>query len=361
MCPEIINNKPMNKDEDYSNEYRYLEILQKSKDIVLLTDHGKEDIYKNVRLNVKKIVQKSRFRKLIPEWILEGFMLYLLGLIRRNVIYVTFGTNRSSYLLMLLQKMTSLLTKPQVHIMFDCLWEPRPGVFGKLIITIRKYFVNSVVEKCIVYGKKDIETFNKVFGISKDRLYFLPYHHTLDNSEYNVIEGDYIFSGGTDGRDYDMLLNVCNELSLPLKIATLNQDIIAKAKDHKNFEIKSVTSEVFRDWMAGCRIVVIPWSRNIIRTGGHQTMINAMLMGKPLLCYNEDIAEGYIENNKTGIVIPFGNNNEFKEKLLTLYNSKEDRDRLGLAGKRWVIENKMNQKEWVKKLYNLAAYCYYTR
>lgn len=341
--------------------YPYLNILKGKKDFLFLTDHGGKDIFKGLRINIREKVKESNFLKRFPEWVVVGCALFFMGLKKKNVVYVTFGVSKSTYLLMSFQKIFGHIIEPKPHVMFDCLWEPREGIWGKIIINVRKYLVNSVVTKCIVYGKKDIETFNKVLGIPKDKLFFLPYHHTLDGFEYDVMEGNYIFSGGTDGRDYDLLLKVCRELSLPLKIATMNKDIINRARNDKLFEVRTVNTHEFREWMAKSRIVVIPWGKSILRTGGHQTMINAMLMGKPLICYNEDIAEGYVENNKTGIVVPYGNVGEFKEKIFLLYNSSEKREKLGRAARQWVIDNKLNQRDWVYKVYELAAYCFYNQ
>ncbi|MDY6895577.1 MAG: hypothetical protein SVO01_09215, partial [Thermotogota bacterium] len=263
--------------------YPYLNMLENEKDFIFLTDHGEKNLFKNIRVNVLDLIAERKFLKIFPQWLLEGLFLFFLGIAKKDVVFVTFGANKRAYVLMILQWLFRPFITPKVHVMFGCLWEPRKGIFGKIIICIRRYLVHNVVEKCIVNGKTDIESFNRVLGISKDKLVFFPYHHTLHGFKYNVVDGDYIFAGGTDGRDYDLLMKICDELSLPLKIATLDQDVIKKASNYQFADVKTVTPQEYRDLMAGSRIVTIPYGKSIIlRTGGHQTMVNAMLMGKPL-------------------------------------------------------------------------------
>lgn len=357
------------KTEDNAVEdLSYLEKAFSQRDIVFISDHGDQDLLRGLRINIRERISALKIFKFMPNQLILGFALYFVGLFKKNAVFITFGNQKSTYILMLLQKLFNKFIKPNPHILVDCLWEPKNNFFGRNIIKLRAYLVNNVISKCIVYGKKDIDSFHKTLGISYDKLLFLPYHHTLRglNCDINsinkyIVDGDYIFSGGTDGRDYDSLMKVCDELSLPLKIATLDKEIINKGRNNKLFEIRSMSPKEFRYLMAGSRLVVIPYGKNILRTGGHQTFLNAMLMGKAVIIYNADIAEGYILNGVNGIIIHYGDINSLRLKIYELYHSKEKREKIGKNAKQYMINNKLNQEEWVYRIYNIAARAYYTQ
>lgn len=344
---------------DDKEKYEFLEMALARKDIMILADHGVSEAYNSIRINICNVISRNWVAKLLPRWAVIGITLYTFGLFKTNVVYLTYGNNKSSYILMILQKIFSKIIKPRPHIMFDCLWEGENGILRKILVKIRANLVNSVASKCIVYGKKDVDKFNKILGISRDKLLFMRYHHTLKNSKYaeevEVREGDYIFSGGTPGREFSPLLNICTELKIPLKIATFDPDIIEKGRGNPLFEIRSTSPEGFLHLMANSRMVVVPYGKSILRTGGHQTMLNAMKMGKPLIVYNEDIAEGYVISGVNGIIIIYGNTNGLKNELERLFYDKEYRDRLRILTKEWVKKNDLSQDRWAKNVYNLAA------
>ncbi len=329
------------------------------RDVLFLTDHGEQDLFEGLRVNVMNDPLVQKMSRFMPKWLALALILYYLGLVKKNVVYVTFGNQKSIYLLMFLQILFKKVIKPKPHIIFDCLWDRGDGFMRTMVVKLRAALVNHGISKCIVYGEKDIEKFNRELGIDFEKLVFVHYHHTLTGFNGVQQEGDYIFSGGTPGRDYKVLMEVCNGLLIPLKIATKNQEVIDNGKNNDLFEIRPTTSEEFRRWMAGCRLVVMPFEKEIARTVGHQTFLNAMMMGKAIIIYNEEFAYGYIQNGSTGVVVPYGDVEELKIKISELYHSKAHRTMLGMRARKWVIDKGLDQTQWVYKVYNIAAGEYY--
>lgn len=338
----------------------YLKRAFTNRDIIFLTDHGEEDLFEGLRINIRREISRTTMLKYFPEWLSVGLGLFFRGLLKRNVVYVTFGTFRSTYLLMALQKLFSRIGKPKPHVIFGCLWEGGDGFVRRAIVEIRARLINSVISKCIVNGEKDLETFDEILKIPREKLAFVRYHHTLKNFTDEIKEKDYIFSGGTPGREYEPLIEICSELSIPLKIATSDKNVIDKGRGYASLEIKKTSEEEFRRWMAESRLVVLPFSNKIARTVGHQTIVNAMLMGKPVIVYNEDPAAGYIEDGVTGIVVQYGELDKLRDKIYELYNSKQEREKIGKAAMGWVNNNNLSQEEWVYRVYDIAAREFYT-
>jgi glycosyltransferase involved in cell wall biosynthesis len=333
-----------------------------NRDVIFLTDHIRKDfLFNGLRINVHNIISRSKTLKVLPESLSVTILLFWLGVTNSNAVFVTFGNQRYTYFLMLLQIISRMFIKPKPHILFDCLWETGDTPIRKLVVKLRAYLVNSVISKCIVYGKRDLDTFNKLLGISKEKLALLRYHTTVGESEFRdrISDGDYIFSGGT-GRDYEKLLQICIELSYPLKIATHDTDIIRKAGSHSHIEVRTTTDEEFMEWMANSRLVVLPYGKQLLRTGGHQTFLNAMLMGKVVIVY-QGIDDGYILDGINGVVIPDSDSDILRTRIVDYYTSKKKREELGRAAKEWVLTNKLTKQQWVYGLYDIAAAEYYKR
>ena len=85
------------------------------------------------------------------------------------------------------------------------------------------------------------------------------------------------------------------------------------------------------------------------------------MLKKAVIIYNEAIAEGYMENGNTGIVVQYGDKTTLKEKIHELHNLSQRRKKLGEEAFKWVNDARLNQKEWVDRVYNIAAAEYYRR
>jgi glycosyltransferase involved in cell wall biosynthesis len=55
--------------------------------------------------------------------------------------------------------------------------------------------------------------------------------------------------------------------------------------------------------MAGARLVVLPLKGGLLHSGGQQTYLNAMALGKPVIVADDCGADEYIMHNVTGIVL----------------------------------------------------------
>ena len=323
--------------------------------IKIYTDHGIDDILPGFRVNLKKKYSNSRWKHFFPQ--LVGFPLYLFfhRFINPQCIYVTFGNSISTYILMTLQFIFSLFLKPRPHVLFDCLWETNRSLRNKITVAVRSFLVHQVISKVVVYCQSDIIKFNTALKIERQKLIFIPYHHTLEEFSIKTTDNGFIFSGGDPFRDYAPLIQVCEELQIPLKIATHKVSELDYNKTSDLFVIRPTTPQVYNEWLSSCRFMVLPFCSNIPRTVGHQTFINAMLLEKPVVFYNKEIAEGYITNGVNGIVIESGDYSNFKDAIFKLYHSPELRLQIGQKARESILKANLCPEEWVLRTYNSVS------
>jgi len=204
--------------------------------------------------------------------------------------------------------------------MFDFLLDrKRRGVIG-LFEKIKMHVLNRVVDLCIIWGQTDIETFAKEYNLPKSKLLFHPFHITLEKYQFDIFDGGYIFAGGNGGRDYKTLIEALKQIELPVFIATTLPNISSLATSYKHITVRGITPDEFREKMAGCTIFVECHDIDFFRTAGHQTILNAMWMGKPVVLADRKSAKGYITDGTDGLVVDAGDIEALRSKIIALLN-----------------------------------------
>lgn len=328
--------------------------LAASKDVRIIADHGDLRYFKYIRINVLKTMPAFLKRYPIVNGIASGLFLYYESLKFKNPIFLTYAGKRG-LVLAAIQYLLSPFVKPKPHVMFDCLFEPGRTVWAELCLRSKVAIINSVVDTCVVYGVPDVQNFSSVLGIKREKMRFVRYHNTVQGFSFETKDGGYVFSGGTEGREFEPLIDACLELRIPLRIATQNKKLIRRWAGHPFIQVRSVTIPEFVTWMAESRLVVVPHGKSILRTGGHQTFINAMWMGKAVILYNSDIAKGYVTHGKDAIVVEYGDHNALRESVRLLFLSAEIRESLGKEAKRTTRAMGLTGVQWAKRVYSIAA------
>ena len=193
--------------------------------------------------------------------------------------------------------------KPPV-VMIDCLWSRPRSRRDLLSKRVLFRLVTRVVSKFVVWTTREIEDYSAEFGLPKSKFYHIPFHHTLEGFEYEVSDGDYIFSGGDGHRDYVTLVEAVRGLPHKLVIATRCTDWQAGRSLPSNVEARPTSPKDFRNLMAGSRLVVVAMGAGHLHVGGEQTYLNAMALGKPVIVTDDRGAPDYIQHGVSGLIVP---------------------------------------------------------
>jgi glycosyltransferase involved in cell wall biosynthesis len=160
------------------------------------------------------------------------------------------------------------------------------------------------VDCLIVWAPAVAERYHASLGVPREIMVPLHYHHTLIGHRFPPpTRGDYLFSGGDSMRDYVTLLEAVRGLPLPVRIATRWRPP-AGLSVPDNVTLASSNDAEFRALLAGARLVVLPLETDTLRTSGQQSYLNAMALGKPVIVTDLRDAPFYIEDGKTGRLVP---------------------------------------------------------
>jgi len=210
----------------------------------------------------------------------------------------------------MLGNMVALLSAFLPHkvpiLMIDCLWyEPR----GRLRLWLKRLQFRlqaKTVREFVVWASHEVKDYARMFRLPEGKFKYIPFHHTLEGFDYKVEDGNYIFSGGDGNRDYRCLLEAVRGLDVKVRIATRVTDWNEGAEIPPGVEAGGTSPEEFRKLMAGAKIVVLPLRGGFLLSGGQQTFLNAMALGKPVVVADDKGAHDYIQSGVNGYVAPSG-------------------------------------------------------
>lgn len=192
-------------------------------------------------------------------------------------------------------------------LMVDCLWDRPRDPFLLWAKRIRFRLVSRAVSKFVVWASREVRDYAATFLVPEEKFLHIPHHHTLEGYEYQVSSGNYIFSGGDGNRDYQTLISAVRGLGIKVVIATRRTDWHGGMSVPSEVVAFPASHSDFRKWMAGSRIVVVPMEKGHLHTGGEQTYLNAMAMGKPVIVGDNLGATDYIQHGVNGLIVPSGN------------------------------------------------------
>jgi glycosyltransferase involved in cell wall biosynthesis len=278
----------------------------------VIADHGDEKNFVGHRKGVvlgasfwqKPFFKRGRFS--VISKIALGAKCWWTGLLYKEpAVFVTCTAN--GLVLAAFQCLASPFVRPRVHLVFDFLLEHRRRGLGGLIDGLKMALIKRCVDQCVVWGRADVDAYAKEYDLPRDRLHFHTFHITLEDYQFEIRDDGYIFAGGNYGRDYITFLDGLGPLDVPILIATKLEGVKEYARRYQRVAVEFTTPSEFRQKMARSHMVVVPHDKRLLRTGGHQTILNAMWMGKTVVVSDLNSSEGYIENGVNGFAVPAGN------------------------------------------------------
>ncbi len=193
---------------------------------------------------------------------------------------------------------------PPVDIM-TFIYRPKKGLVGKLYFHfVRTAVTAPCIRRIYVFGKSEIETYRQLFGLPPEKLRA----ETLGIADISeriramkpVRKDTFYLAAGRSNRDYDFLRAAWTGHTEPLCIlsdreSALDTDTIRYEKD--------CHGDAYLRLLADARAVVIPLrSRDF--SSGQLVVIQAAMLGKPVIVTENDTIRDYIEDGKTGFIIP---------------------------------------------------------
>ena len=249
---------------------------------------------------------------------------------------VVIGAWRSDFVFGLLQGILPFRKAPAI--MIDCLWYDTGTPIKRHARRLFMKIMDRGIDRYCVWATREIEAYSRAFGLPPEKFVFVPYHTTINGIPLETCEGDYLFSGGNFQRDYSTLLKAVRELPVRLEIGCTRKDLFEDIEIPRNVRIRGYSHKDYLKMMAGCRINIVPLDVNHLHSGGQQTILNSMWLGKPTIVTDPEGARDYITHGEDGLLVAPGNPHELADAIQTLLQDPQKARDMGTKARSRVID-----------------------
>jgi glycosyltransferase involved in cell wall biosynthesis len=252
---------------------------------------------------------------------------------------VTWGEKLS--MAMLLQQQIARVRKPHIAMMYQ---------FEKLNIRLPLSLLKNNLHAVVTWSSVQRRALIERIGFPRERVYLI--RHYVDQFFYSPrpAKEDMICAVGAEMRDYATFLEAIRGTDLrchiaadharvPGRLRLLNDsrvplgDIDAQASAHLTKGRLSLTE--LRDLYARSRFVVVPLLPSDT-DNGVTVILEAMAMGKPVICSRTRGQVDVIQEGVTGIYVPVGDAGALRKAILTLWNEPMRAQEMGRNARAFV-------------------------
>jgi hypothetical protein len=240
---------------------------------------------------------------------------------------VVLGGGTSDLLFALLQSVLPIWRKPTM--MVDCLWYAHPNAFMRRLKGLLMRFADRSVDRYCVWATREVEAYSTAFGLPRRKFVFVPYHTTLDGHPLATTDGGYLFSGGNWARDYPTLIEAVTDLPVTLHIACTRPELFNGLPIPANVVIQGYSHAEYLRMMAGCTINIVALAPDLLHSGGQQTFLNSMWLGKATIVTDPEGACDYIEDGVDGVLVAAGKVAPLRDAIASLLANPERTSEMG--------------------------------
>jgi glycosyltransferase involved in cell wall biosynthesis len=297
------------------------------------------------------ILKSGRFSRTLPTW-----WRLALEIQRRHAEYdavLTWGESLSCALLSQQQIMSG--RKPHIAMMYQF---EKPNI--RIPMSLFKSNLHAVVTWSSVQRRALIERIR----FPAERVYLI--RHYVDQVFYSPrpTEEDMICAVGAEMRDYATLLDAIRGTDLRCHIATDHVRIPGRyrvlndrrvpigeigARSDANITVGRVPLIALRSLYARSRFVVVPLLPSDT-DNGVTVILEAMAMGKPVICSRTRGQVDVIQEGVTGLYVPIGDAAAMRAAILSLWNEPTRAQQMG-----------RNARAYVEKYHTLEKFTATTR
>jgi glycosyltransferase involved in cell wall biosynthesis len=215
-------------------------------------------------------------------------------------------------------------------------------------IVARGLRLRSRIDSCIVYSSTQAAATRRALGGSVaieqtpfmvDTLFFAPRPASVPGDAARPV----ICSAGLEFRDYDTLVAAVEGLDVDVVIAAASPwskraSSVGDAALPANVTVCKLSLAELRDLYARSTIVVMPLVENDFQAG-ITTILEAMAMGKPIVCSATAGQADTLVDGVTGVYVPVGDAASLRGAIESLLADPQRRERLGAAARAWAVEH----------------------
>jgi glycosyltransferase involved in cell wall biosynthesis len=277
-----------------------------------------------------------RFGPGIGELLLGGA--YAVRLYRQSGSVDVLVTGRCGQMYAALRGLLPGRRKP--HVLLGVEWLHRHQRWWRRLISVWDHrLIARGAWRIQVFCESEAAEYADCYGIDRDKFVWIPYCTDVDGRSYPATEDDYVFTGGTQHRDYDTLFRAVEGLPIELRSAVRKDRVSAERIPANVSLLGRLSKDDFWSALAGARVVVLSLDPDVMRRPGVITYVTAMRLGKCVIVNDPRGARSYIADGKTGLIVPARDPGGLRAALVRVLEDDALRRRLAANARDYAAEH----------------------
>lgn len=216
-------------------------------------------------------------------------------------------------------------------------WRPRDAILDFVVPRVDQVLTLTSASKRYVESAYNLKRPAIVVGYAVDETFFRP---DAEAGCRAYRGGDYILAVGDDQtRDYDVLLEACASVDIPLVIRTgLPLRIPPQLSEKVKVIANRLSYRELRDLYRHARLVALPL-RDADNPGGVTTLFEGMAMAKPIVCSDTGATRDFIVDRENGFLVPPGDAKALRAAVMRVLAHPDQAAAAGMAARRRLEQN----------------------
>ena len=222
--------------------------------------------------------------------------------------------------------------RPRV-VVLDPTWERGDSAADRLFTRGAVRLVDGDHVHYGVLSDVEVDTFPRTWGVGPDRVHRVLWCCTLPDEVLAAPRGSGggVFAGGNSLRDWDLLVDAVQAVPVPTTIASASLTPEQSARTPAHVRAAPVSASRYDELLLAADVVVVPMQARPDRSSGQGTILAAMALGKPVVVNDAPGVRDYVDDGRTGVVVPLGDAGALAEALRRLAADAALRAGLGAA------------------------------
>jgi hypothetical protein len=201
----------------------------------------------------------------------------------------------------------------------------------------------STVDLFTVHARREIAGYSEWLNLPPEKFRFVPLQRPIERITHAEDETQpFVLAMGSARRDYRLFLSVMADLGYPTVVVASPQALDG-LKIPGNVNVRhDMTIAQCHVLAQQARINVVPVD-NGSTASGQVTLIESMMYARPTVATATIGTEDYAEHDKTALLTAAGDHTGLKHAILSLWEDKSLRDRIGASARKHVEEHLSDQ------------------
>ena len=195
-------------------------------------------------------------------------------------------------------------------------------------------FVAREVDVYVVHAPCEVARYAAYLDVPPDRVRFVPLQRgRIAIARVEETDAPFLLAMGSAHRDYGTLIEAVEPLAIPVVIVTKTSEAAALPRSPHVTVHSNLSERECLELMSRARLSVTPVA-NLVTASGQVTFLNAMMLGVPVVATECPGTEGYVENGRTGLLVPPFDASAMRTAIAVLWDDPDRRAALAGAAQR---------------------------